>query len=204
MVNAAVSADDLPLSPASAGPTQAPAVAVQSPFAEIEDLYAAEYPKVFRFFLFSLRDEDAAQSLAQDTFVKAWRTRASFRGECAPATWLMRIAVNLLRDHTRRGAYRFWRRAAQAGVDADALAEVLPVRASSAESGLIARQHVALLWRSVEQLSERQRTVFLLRHVEEMDLAAIAEVTGMPLPTVKTHLYRALEKLRAAIGKEHA
>jgi RNA polymerase sigma-70 factor (ECF subfamily) len=56
---------------------------------------------------------------------------------------------------------------------------------------------VALIWQTVSGLSERQRTVFLLRFVDEMELPEIAAATGIPLSTVKSHLYRALAAIRA-------
>ncbi len=168
---------------------------------DVDALYTSHGPRLFRFFLFALRDRDAASSLMQDTFLKAWRTRASFRGECAPATWLMRIAVNLLRDYTRPGAFAFWRRASAKSVDAHALADSLPHPAGSAERALLAREQVEILWRAVEALPERQRAVFLLRYVEEMELSEIVIATGLTLPTVKTHLYRALEKVRQQVKK---
>jgi len=61
------------------------------------------------------------------------------------------------------------------------------------------KQQVAAIWRVAAKLSERQRTVLLLRFVEDLDLAEIATVTGMKLGTVKTHLFRALEAVRAAL-----
>ena len=85
---------------------------IASPFDNIADVHAMYEARIFRFLLFALRDRDAALSLTQDTFLQAWRTRASFRGDCSIATWLMRIAVNLLRNHTRTGAFRFWKKAA--------------------------------------------------------------------------------------------
>lgn len=153
-------------------------------------------PRLFRFFLLNLRDEDAARSLVQDTFLKAWRSEASFRGECAPSTWLMRIAINLLRDHVRGGKYKFWKRAQGESVDATSLAEVLPSGERGAERVLLARERVAAVWTHVEKLSERQRSIFLMRHIDEMELPEIAAATGLPLATVKTHLYRALERVR--------
>ncbi len=160
--------------------------------------------RLFRYFLLNLRDEDAARSLVQDTFVKAWRSEASFRGECAPSTWLMRIAINLLRDHVRGGKYKFWKKASSESVDAASLAEVLPSGERGAERTLLARERVAGMWREVEQLSERQRTVFLMRHVEEMELAEIAVTMDIPLATVKTHLYRALDRVRKGMMREGA
>jgi RNA polymerase sigma-70 factor, ECF subfamily len=162
----------------------------------MEALMAQCQPRLFRFFLLNLRDEDAARSLVQDTFLKAWRSEASFRGECAPSTWLMRIAINLLRDHVRGGKYKFWKRAQGESVDATSLAEVLPSGERGAERILLARERVAAVWRHVEKLSERQRSIFLMRHIDEMELPEIAAATGLPLATVKTHLYRALERVR--------
>ncbi len=162
----------------------------------MEALMAQCQPRLFRYFLLNLRDEDAARSLVQDTFLKAWRSEASFRGECAPSTWLMRIAINLLRDHVRGGKYKFWKRAQGDSVDAASLAEVLPSGERGAERTLLARERVAAVWRHVEKLSDRQRSIFLMRHIEEMELPEIAAATGLPLATVKTHLYRALDRVR--------
>jgi RNA polymerase sigma-70 factor (ECF subfamily) len=56
---------------------------------------------------------------------------------------------------------------------------------------------MALIWKTVDELSPRQRSVFLLRFVEEMELPEIAAATGIPLSTVKSHLYRALATVRS-------
>jgi len=163
----------------------------------IDALYELYQPRIFRFLLSSLRDRDLAESLTQDTFVRAWNARSSFRGDCAIPTWLTRIALNLLRDHTRTNRFRFWKKAASNSVDPVELAGYLPHPASSSESRLIAQEQVALVAETVATLSERQRTVFLLRFVEELDLNQIAIVTGLPVSTVKTHLYRGLAIIRA-------
>jgi RNA polymerase sigma-70 factor (ECF subfamily) len=57
-----------------------------------------------------------------------------------------------------------------------------------------------MVWETVAHLSERQRSIFLLRFLEEMDIPEIATVTGLPLGTVKSHLYRALSAIRARHG----
>jgi RNA polymerase sigma-70 factor (ECF subfamily) len=177
---------------AHAGPESA------SPFDNIADIHAMYEARVFRFLLLSLRDRDAALSLTQDTFLHAWRSRASFRGDCSIATWLMRIAVNLVRNHTRTGGFRFWKKAAATAIDVTDLQAHFAHPAASAESALMARQQLAKVWESVERLSARQKTIFLLRFVDELGLAEIAVATGLPLPTVKSHLYRALDHVRAA------
>jgi RNA polymerase sigma-70 factor, ECF subfamily len=155
--------------------------------------------RVFRYILFATGDEDVAASLTQDCFLRAHTARASFRGECAMSTWLMRIAVNLVRDHQRSTKLRFWKRAAM--LDATEMSNRLPDMASSTEHRLIARERVATVWRAVERLSARQRSIFLLRYVEELELPEIAEAMQLNLNTVKSHLYRALSVVKQQVGE---
>jgi RNA polymerase sigma-70 factor (ECF subfamily) len=155
--------------------------------------------RVFRYILFATRDEDVAESLTQDCFLRAHTAQANFRGECAMSTWLMRIAVNLVRDHQRSMKLRFWRRAAM--LDASEMSDRLPDTQSSTEHRLIAQERVATVWRAVETLSERQRSIFLLRFVEELELPEIAEAMRMNVNTVKSHLYRALSVVKKQVGE---
>ena len=168
-----------------------------TPLDDIETVVALYQPRVFRFLLATLHDRDAAETLTQETFLRAWNARDSFREDCSIATWLIRIALNLARDHTRTGRFRFWKHVTTNAIDVDDVASFVPNREGSAESQLIARQQVALIWQTVGTLSDRQRTVFLLRFLEEMDIPEIATLTGLPLGTVKSHLYRALNVIRA-------
>jgi RNA polymerase sigma-70 factor (ECF subfamily) len=176
--------------------TMAPGTAV-SPFEDIAAVHELYEQRVFRFLLLSVRDRDVALTLTQDTFLAAWRSRDSFHGDCAIATWLMRIAVNLLRSHTRTGGFRFWKRAAETALDAGDLQSHLRHPSANAEQQLIAQQQLAKVWESVQRLSSHQRSVFILRFLDEIELAEIAEIMNMPLSTVKSHLYRALDRIRA-------
>lgn len=169
---------------------------VATPFDDLASVVAAYEQRIFRFLLVSVRDRDVAQSLTQDTFLRAWSYRASFRGDCSVFTWLMRIAVNLLRDHTRTNRFRFWKRAASNSVDVADVAQHLPHHENSIESRMIASEQMTLIWDSVATLSSRQREIFLLRFVEDLGLNEIAAITHLPISTVKSHLYRALAIIR--------
>jgi RNA polymerase sigma-70 factor (ECF subfamily) len=172
---------------------QAPA----TPLDDIDSIVATYEQRIFRFHLIAIRDRDLAQSLTQDTFVRAWSARHNFRGDCSISTWLMRIALNLVRDHTRTDRFRFWKRVSETAVDISDISSHVPHRDSSLESRLIASEQMSLVWESVAELSARQRSIFLLRFVEELELSEIASITGLPISTVKTHLYRALATIRA-------
>ena len=85
----------------------------------------------------------------------------------------MQIAVNLIRDRIRIRRLQFWRR----------------------------REELAAAWNASASLPERQRTVFLLRFVEDMDLLEIAAAMGLSEGTVKVHLFRALNPVREKVVK---
>jgi len=160
----------------------------------------AHRPHIFRFLLSSTRDVDLAETLTQECFLKAHRNWAGFRGESTAMTWLMRIAINLQKDHWRNRRMQFWRHTRTNSVDLDEASDWLPSGERSVEQQLLAKEQVKRVWKAVEQLSERQRTVFLLRYVQEQDLSEIAQVTGLSEGTVKAHLSRAMKKVRAEVG----
>ena len=174
----------------------------------VEEIAAQEFarmveshrPQIFRFLLASTRDMDLAETLTQECFLKAHRNWKHFRGESSAMTWLMRIAINLQKDHWRNRRLQFWRQTRANAVDMDEASEWLPNGERSAEQRMLAREQVQQVWKAMDGLSERQRTVFLLRYVEEQELGDIARATGLSEGTVKAHLSRALGKVRAELG----
>ncbi len=169
---------------------------------EFARVVASHRQQIFRFLLASTRDMDLAETLTQDCFLKAHRHWSSFRGESSAITWLMRIAINLQKDHWRNRRVQFWRHTRSNAVDSEEASEWLPSGESSPEQQLLAREQVKRVWRAVDGLSERQRTVFLLRYVEELDIAEIGRATGLSEGTVKAHLSRALGRVRGELGRE--
>jgi RNA polymerase sigma-70 factor (ECF subfamily) len=168
-----------------------------SDFDEVVRLYR---PRIFRFVMASLGDRDLAETLTQDCFLKAYMARGQFRGESSLSTWLTRIALNLIRDHLRNRRMRFWHKTRDSAVDLVDISDWIPDKAASAETACLQRERVKQVWKAVEELSGQQRTVFLLRFVEELELSEIAETTGMNTSTVKSHLYRALRIVRERAG----
>jgi RNA polymerase sigma-70 factor (ECF subfamily) len=159
-------------------------------------------PQIFRFLLASLRDVDLAETLTQECFLKAYRNWPSFRGDSSPRTWLMRIAINLQKDHWRNRRMQFWRQAHTNSVDVDEACNRLPSGESSPEEQLLAREQVAQVWKAVKRLTEKQRTVFLLRFVEELAYDEIARATGLREGKVKAHLSRALKRVRMELNRK--
>ena len=156
-------------------------------------------PRVYRFIAASLRNRETAENLTQDCFIRAYQARSQFRGAAKAGTWLMQIAANLVRNHESSGRLKFWRRTLRADVDLSDAGDWIADRQMSPEQVAAAKQQVEKIWQAAGRLAGNQRTVFLLRFVDDMELLEIAAVTGMKEGTVKTHLFRALNAVRAAL-----
>lgn len=161
--------------------------------------------RIFRFLLSSTGDPDLAETLTQECFFKAYKARVGFRGQAQISTWLTTIAVNLVRDHYRSKRLHFWKRMQSDSLELADISEWLPDKGQTAEQRAVARAQIQAVSRAVARLSTAQRTVFLLRYVEEFDLKEIGESTGMTIGSIKSNLHCALEKVRKqVIGKKVA
>jgi RNA polymerase sigma-70 factor, ECF subfamily len=170
---------------------------------ELEDIEALDRmyrARLLRFVAYSTGDMDLAETVVQDCLLKAYNGRESFRGECSVYTWLAHIAGNLVRDHQRTRKFQFWRKVQKTGPDLSDLTGVLPSGESSPETQMLARERAQQVTGALEGLSENQRSIFVLRFVDEMELQEICQATGMQISTVKTHLHRAVKAVRQKVG----
>jgi RNA polymerase sigma-70 factor (ECF subfamily) len=136
---------------------------------------------------------EEARDISQETFLKAYRALPGFKGEARFSSWLYQIAMNLCRDRLRRGRGRYT-------VDLDLVdAEVARQPRPQALDSLVAGDLRRRVAEAVAELSAEHREVLILKEYEGLTFAEIADVTGLPLSTVKTRLYRALGVLRSRL-----
>jgi len=173
---------------------------IQSELDDIEALDRAYRARLLRFVAYSTGDMDLAETVVQDCLLKAYNGRETFRGECSVYTWLAHIAGNLVRDHQRTRKFQFWRKVQKTGPDLSELSGVLPSGESSPETQILARERAQQVTVALEVLSEKQRSIFVMRFVDEMELQEICQATGMQMSTVKTHLHRAVKAVRLKVG----
>ncbi len=170
---------------------------------DFDDLVRQHQRRIYRVLLLLVRNADTADALTQECFVHAFEKRASFRAESRMETWLLRIAVNLARDHARNRRASFWKRLIGFS---DTSPENVPVefpdQQPSAERVLLARRQLEAVWAIAAELPARQRTIFLLRFAEEMELSEIADVLGLKVGSVKTHLFRAVNAVRKKLKEQ--
>lgn len=137
--------------------------------------------------------EDSEDALA-DVFVKVWRSAAGFRGASKFTTWLYRIAGNTARDVLRSRKAR-----PEVTMDDEILTETDLVGTASAdpETCVINADEIAGIEMAMQKLSEEDRLIVGLYHIQECSLEEIAEITGLNRSNLKVKLFRARRKLRA-------
>ena len=142
---------------------------------------------VYRICYRLLGDAHEAEDAAQDALLTAYRALPTFRGEGSLRGWFARIASRRALAHRARRPHALPLEHAR---DLPT-----PAEAGPAEAALVAERRAALL-RAIERLPDPQREVVTLSYFGELTLAEIAAQTGRPIGTVKSHLHRALERLR--------
>ena len=145
-----------------------------------------------------MRDVGEAEDVAQETFLRAYRSLARFRGESSFKTWLYTIATNTARSTLDRRSRR--ERVSRQSLDDERLglaADQVPDGLSDAESTLVRRQAID---QALAMLSDEFRVAVVLRDVEGLDYKEIARVTGAPVGTVESRIFRARQRLRMLLG----
>lgn len=179
-------------------PSRSSGIAVGIRAEDFEAIVREHQRRIYRVLVTLVHDPDAADTLTQECFLRAYQKRASFRGEASVGTWLVRIAVHLAADHFRNRRRAFWSRliARREDEDFDSIAREVRDPLPSPERALLANEDLAQVRATVDALPARQRATFLLRFVEEMSFEEIAQALELELGTVKSHLHRALEAVR--------
>ncbi len=139
------------------------------------------------------REEDA-RDVTQETFLRAFRGLAAFKGQAKFSSWLYRIALNLCRDWIRRK-----KRSPMATLPEDVELEDLASDTGPTETveDLVSRRELSeLVEAAMARLPEEQRTAIILKEYHGMTFQEIADLQGCPLSTVKTRLYQGLSVLR--------
>lgn len=151
-----------------------------------------------RLYLYCYRmlgNADDASDAVQEAFVRAWRNIATFRTEQPFSPWLYRIAHNVCIDGLRR-------RPNALSLDVEMSEGRDPAdRAAGPEEAAEAAETRRMIRAAIADLPEKYRAVMLLRHGQGMSLDEIAEALGLPLNTVKVHLFRARERMRGRLSE---
>jgi len=166
----------------------------------LNDLMERHAKPVFHFLCRMLGNEDDANDLAQETFVRVFKSRGSFRAEQRFSTWLFTIAANLARNHFR------WRtRHPNISLDAEnaeteqTLGGTLPSNSPAPNEAAIAAERAKAVRLAVGKLPEDLREAIVLCEWEEHTVVEAAAILETTPKAVESRLYRARQILRARL-----
>ncbi|MBI5381881.1 MAG: sigma-70 family RNA polymerase sigma factor [Opitutae bacterium] len=161
--------------------------------------------KIHALALGILHNQGDAEEITQDTFIRAYRGLARFRGDSSLATWLYRIAVNLARNRY----WYFFRRRRHTTFSLDCplsddtratFADVVAVESHDPARSAVTDEFSQLIASCLEQLDERHREILTLRNFLHLSYEEIATSLGINVGTVKSRIARARERLRAQLA----
>jgi RNA polymerase sigma-70 factor (ECF subfamily) len=163
--------------------------------AQCEALYREHASRLRRLCRLLLRHPQEAEDVAHEVFLKLVESSRATDRTMAWGPWLTRVAINACRDRQRAA----WWRLRHNAFDGVELVDRAPTPEAAALTGET-REHI---WRLFRQLSQRQREVFVLRHLEGGSTQDVAEALGLSTGSVKRHLFRAVQRLRKGL-REHS
>jgi RNA polymerase sigma-70 factor (ECF subfamily) len=143
----------------------------------------------------------AAEDLAQEVFLRVYRSREKYEASAKFTTWLYRIASNLAVNHARDSRHQ--RPETTVSLDEpdqeSGLTMDLPDNSLSAEEAIVRRERLAAIRQRVEALPERQKMALIMHKYQQMDYHQIAEVLKLSESAIKSLLFRAYETLRVQL-----
>jgi RNA polymerase sigma-70 factor (ECF subfamily) len=165
--------------------------------AALNDLMERHATPVFHFLCRMVGNEDDANDLAQETFVRVFRARASFRTGEKFSTWLFTIAANLARNHFRwRARHPNISLEAETGASEQTLGSTLPANEPVPDEQALAAERAAAVRAAVGKLPEDLREAIVLCEWEERSVAEAAAILETTPKAVESRLYRARQMLR--------
>ncbi len=163
-----------------------------------EGLFRELYQPVLRFLAKRGCSQEECQDLAQETFLRAWRSFDGFRGDAQPLTWLLTIATNLWRNRNRDAA------AAKRAGDEEPLLDNDPPDPASGEGPLdeaIGSERRRLLKTEIDKLPPKMRRCVQLRVYQDRSYRDIAEILGVTVETAKSQVSLARSRLRSSLAE---
>jgi RNA polymerase sigma-70 factor, ECF subfamily len=170
--------------------------------AALNDLMERHAEPVFRFLHRMLGDEEDADDLAQETFVRVYQHRAGFQPELKFTTWLYTIAANLARNQLRwRARHPNVSLEAEAGTNDQSLADTLPAATATPHQAAESAERAEAVRAAVQALPDELREAIVLCEWEELAVAEAAAVLETTPKAVESRLYRARNLLRERLRK---
>lgn len=165
------------------------------------ELLLKKYRSPLINFLYRMvKDQAAAEDLAQEVFLRIYRARKEYSPTAKFTTWLFRIATNLALNAIRDGRYRQMQISIDTARDEDEPVIEIATHETRADDRLIERERNEMIRSAILALPEKQRVAVILHKYQEMDYAQIGKILGCSESALKSLLFRAYETLRVQLA----
>jgi RNA polymerase sigma-70 factor (ECF subfamily) len=154
---------------------------------------------VIHFLYRMVQNQSVAEELAQEVFLRVYRSRANYEPTAKFTTWLFRIASHLALNWIRDRRHEKGQESLDAEVK-DGMARQVPDRKMSAEQSMVRETRFEEIRKAIAALPDKQRSAVLMHKYEEMEYSQIAAVLECSESAVKSLLFRAYESLRARLA----
>ncbi len=165
-----------------------------------EELVARHRDKIYARAYSMMRNEDEAQDLSQDAWVKGWQRLAQFQGDSSFVTWMTRIVINLCLDQLRKQKRQRLESIEAMEDDSGRRERQLPVVTSNPTAGLERVELRERIDRALAQLSHEHRSVLVLHEFEELEYKEIAKRMDCSIGTVMSRLFYARRRMAALLA----
>jgi RNA polymerase sigma-70 factor (ECF subfamily) len=175
--------------------------------AAFDEMVQRYWSRIYSMVHQLLRNQQDAEEVTQDAFIRAHKGLVNFRGDSAFSTWLYQIATNLARNRY----WYWWRRKRDKSVSFDAplgdesdstLADLIPAEVESPDDITVNQELIDKISESMENLGAKHREILILRNVKNLSYEEISAILGISIGTVKSRIARARETLRAELGED--
>jgi RNA polymerase sigma-70 factor (ECF subfamily) len=156
--------------------------------------------KVERLLSRIIRNQDEIQDVAQESFIKAYRALANFRGDSAFYTWLYRISVNTAKNYLVNQGRRAPTSTGYDAEEAESFEDAVGLRDNATPDALLMSKQIAeIVNTTIDKLPEELRTAITLREIDGMSYEEIAQIMDCPIGTVRSRIFRAREAVAAQL-----
>lgn len=165
------------------------------------ELLLAKYrTPLINFLCRMVREQAAAEDLAQEVFLRVYRARKEYSPSAKFTTWLFRIATNLALNAIRDGRHRQMQVSIDSPRDEDEPVIEIAAREARADERLMEEERNRMIRAAILALPEKQRAAVILHKYQEMEYAEIGKILGCSESALKSLLFRAYETLRVQLA----
>ena len=158
-------------------------------------IFAQHHRFVFRFLYGMVGEHDLAEDLTQETFMRAYRSMNTLRGESKLSTWLCGIAKNVALNTLRERHREF----PAIEINDQSVTKISEGEGTAPDDYLLNKELRNVIHNALERLDSDKRMVFVLKLLQQRSYDEIAEITGFSIPKLKTDLHRAKAEMRSLI-----